>query len=95
MVCPSYLRVGEGELVAVGERVWVEVELVRLVVVLMEEDDGLGSQEVDADHSCCLRVGSGYLSERRMVGVDEVEEVELALLVDLVVFGTVMASAHG
>lgn len=29
-----------------------------------------------------------------MVGVDEGEEVELALLVDLVVFGTVVSSAH-
>ena len=40
----------------VGECEWVEVELIGFVMVLMEEDDGLGSQVVDANHSGCLFV---------------------------------------
>lgn len=43
----------------VGECEWVKIELVRLVVIFMEENDGLGSQVVDADHSRCLGGGQG------------------------------------
>ena len=56
------------------------------MVLLMEEDDGLGSKVIDSSLSGSLDRWMGYLLQGVMSLMEEGQQVELLLLGDLIIF---------
>jgi hypothetical protein len=56
----------------------------------MEEEDGLGRQVVYTHYRRRLCLGQGYLADGKMLLEDEIEQMELLLLANLVVFAVLL-----